>query len=45
MKTISFKKANNDLKAVLDIVCNNDDIITIKRADTDHAVIMSLKNL
>ena len=42
MKTISFTKANNDLKAVLDNVCHSDNVVTVKRSNTDNAVIMSL---
>ncbi len=44
MRTISFTKANNDLKAVLDFVDDSDNVVTIKRSNTDDAVIMSLKN-
>lgn len=44
MRTISFTKVNNDLKVVLDHVCDSDDVITVKRSNADDAVIMSLKH-
>ena len=42
MKSISFVEANNDLKAILDTVCDSNDVITVKSFNTGDAVIMSL---
>lgn len=44
MKIINFSEANNDLKAILDAVCDYDKIMTIERPKADDAVIMSLKH-
>lgn len=42
MKTVSFKEASSDLKAVLDSVANETDITIITRKDADDVVVMSL---
>nr|WP_298059238.1 type II toxin-antitoxin system prevent-host-death family antitoxin [uncultured Halomonas sp.] len=42
MKTVSFIKANSDLKAVLDSVANETDITIITRKGADDVVVMSL---
>lgn len=42
MKTVSFKEASSDLKAVLDSVANETDITTITRKGADDVVVMSL---
>lgn len=44
MEIIDFIKAKNNLKVILDNVGDSDNVIIIKRADTDDAVIISLKN-
>lgn len=43
MKIVSFSEANKDFKSVLDVVNNNEGVITIKRSNADDAVVMSLK--
>lgn len=42
MKTVSFKEASSDLKAVLDSVANETDITIITRKGADDVVVMSL---
>ncbi|GAB2188495.1 type II toxin-antitoxin system prevent-host-death family antitoxin [Sessilibacter sp. MAH1] len=42
MKIISFTDARNRLKAVLDSVVDDADIVVITRRDTEDAVVMSL---
>ena len=42
MRIISFTKARNGLKAVLDQVVNDADCTVITRRDSEDAVVMSL---
>lgn len=42
MKIISFTDARNRLKAVLDSVVDDADIVVITRRDSEDAVVMSL---
>jgi antitoxin YefM len=42
MRIISFTKARNSLKAVLDQVVNDADYTVITRRDSENAVVMSL---
>ncbi|MBA5248091.1 YefM protein (antitoxin to YoeB) [hydrothermal vent metagenome] len=42
MQTVSFTKARNNLKSVLDRVVEDVDYTLISRRDTEDAVIMSL---
>ncbi|GAB2196894.1 type II toxin-antitoxin system Phd/YefM family antitoxin [Sessilibacter sp. MAH4] len=42
MKIVSFTDARNRLKAVLDSVVDDADIVVITRRDSEDAVVMSL---
>ena len=42
MRIVSFAKARNSLKSVLDGVLNDTDYVVIKRRDAKDAVVMSM---
>ena len=42
MQTISYTDARNNLKDVLDEVCDHEDAVTITRKEGNHCVVMSL---
>lgn len=44
MKIVSFTEARNGLKAVLDCVVADADIIVINQQDSEDAVVMSLEH-
>lgn len=44
MKIVSFTEARNGLKAVLDSVVADADIIVINRQDSEDTVVMSLEH-
>jgi len=44
MKTVSFSRARNNLKSVLDEVVSNFTTTIITRRDSEDAVVMSLEN-
>ena len=44
MNTVSFSRARNNLKSVLDEVVSNFTTTIITRRDSENAVVMSLEN-